>query len=62
MNIYVVYHITYENSNVFFTNKEVAIKYVNEVVTKLYPNSKLEEWFLREIEEGVEFNADMSCF
>ncbi len=57
--IYVVIHNTFENTNVFFANKNDAIEYINEVVPRKYPDEPSSSWKIREIKEGQEFGGDL---
>lgn len=58
MKIYLLHHSTYENTNVLFTDREVAISKRIEFSEKY--NTLLSEWTIDIIEEGVIFEADFS--
>ncbi len=62
ITIYIVYHKTFENTNVFFTTKEKALQYIEKVALVKYPEEEITDWNIRELEEGCEFDAQMWCF
>lgn len=62
IKIFIVKHITFENTNVFFTDKKVADRYIKEVIPIKYPNENLYDWKIIEITEGEEFEADIDIW
>jgi hypothetical protein len=62
IKIFVVIHSTFENTNVFFTDKAAAIKYMEEVIPVKYPDERSEQWEIREITEGEEFGGDLGIY
>jgi hypothetical protein len=59
IKIYIVCHKTFENTNVFFTNKSRALVYIEDVALKRYPEETRDCWYIIEILEGEEFNGDL---
>lgn len=60
VTIYVIYHITFENSNIFTTNKNK----INDIIKKQEEKYKdtIGEWKYVEIVEETEFEADIGSY
>lgn len=58
--IYVIYHSTFENSNIFTTNKNK----INDIIKKQEEKYKdtIGEWKYIEIIEETEFEADIGSY
>lgn len=56
-NFYLVYHITFENTNALFLNKSKADQYVIDQVNKGY--GTLNKWRIKKLEEGQIFEAEI---
>lgn len=57
ITIYIIYHLTFENTNVFTTDKN-KIKDLIKLQEEKYKDTT-GEWKYREIIEEVEFEADV---
>lgn len=62
VTIYIVIHKTFENTNVFYTKKEDALDYINNVIPIKYPDEPKELWNICEIVEGQEFGGDLKIY
>ena len=58
IRIYVIYHSTFENTNIFTTEINKIFTLI-EIQENKYPETK-GEWSYREIAEEEEFDADMN--
>jgi len=58
IRIYVIYHLTFENTNIFTTEFNKIFTLIERLENK-YPETKA-EWSYREITEEEEFEADMN--
>jgi len=58
LTIYVIYHETYENTNIFTTDKNKIDEIIKKLIKK-YDDTE-GEWNYREITEETEFDADMN--
>lgn len=60
MKIWIIYHNTLENTNIFVTNPDD----IDNVIENLCNDTKtdISEWKIRVLEEGVKFCADMTSF
>ena len=58
MKFYVIYHKTFTNTNVITTDENQINIIINHLINK-YQSTNENEWFVREILEGEEFEADM---
>jgi hypothetical protein len=57
LTIYVIYHITFENTNIFTTDKN-RIEELTKKMAEKY-ETKLSDWYVRTIVEENDFEADM---
>lgn len=60
INIFVIFHNTLENTNMFFMNYNDASKAIKILANET--NTSEDEWNIRVISEGEKFCADMACF
>ncbi len=60
VKIYVVYHNTFEDTNVFFTDYNKAQEMLNDLANNT--DTKRTEWKIRVLREGELFEADMTAF
>jgi len=58
IRIYVIYHSTFENTNIFTTEINKIFTLI-DIQENKYPETK-GEWSYREITEEEEFDADMN--
>ena len=58
--IYVIFHNTYEDTNAFYLTFDEAYKHIESLVDET--ETKLEEWSIRKLTEGVKFEADFTSF
>jgi hypothetical protein len=60
LTIYVIYHNTFEDTNIFFLNlqeaKDGIARLANETETDL------SEWNIRKLQEGTKFGGDLTEF
>ena len=59
INIYVIYHKTFENTNIFTTDESKITEIINKQTEK--NEDTIGEWKYRTIVENIEFQADMDC-
>ena len=57
LTIYVIYHITFENTNIFTTDPKRIPELIKQQVEKY--ETEISEWYVRELIEETVFEADM---
>ena len=60
LSIYVVYHNTFEDTNVFFLSIEEAKNYISQMAQET--ETEVTEWSIRRLQEGVKFGGDLTVF
>jgi len=58
ITIYIIYHVTFENTNMFTTNPERIENLKSYLAKKTY--TPIEEWKVKQIKEEEEFQADLT--
>ena len=58
MDIYVVSHDTFEDTNYFFTTREAAADKIERLLVKI-PHEPRECWHIIPLREGKKFNGDL---